>query len=211
MKHKVIGGIIFLLLGWLGYDLYWPRKVNLREMEPLEIARLEAAMWRSYYEQRPILLCWQTAELMQTQLHAPFWRSFLMAYNAASAAFVFKEGKRRSHYQQALPYLQRYYAAIYHLSDTPFDVNKTAQEELEWWIIRRERDRHPPTEWATLQANIAAKLYQKPPSAFASYARLRTDAMLLRDQKGKNITEQDWQNVQTLLNRSWTALHKAVK
>ena len=38
-----------LLAVWIAYDLYAPHKVDIRDFDADEVARLDTAMWRSYY------------------------------------------------------------------------------------------------------------------------------------------------------------------
>ena len=45
-----------------------------------------------------------------------------------------KNGKQRSDYEKALPDLLKFYQSIRKMSDLPFDVNRAARLELEWWI-----------------------------------------------------------------------------
>jgi hypothetical protein len=85
-----------------------------------EVARLETAMWRSYYAKEHVRLFAQLAELMRRQYHMPFARSNLVAYHAAKAAFVFKKGNCRTDYEKALPNLVHFYTAIRNVSDTAF-------------------------------------------------------------------------------------------
>ncbi|GAB3953844.1 hypothetical protein GCM10028805_38380 [Spirosoma harenae] len=210
MKRYLIPATILLGV-WILVDLLIPRHADLRRFDPAEVARLDADMWRSYYERKPAKLFWQSAELIRTQVHAPFWRSFVIAYHAAKAAFIFKDGKGRADYNRALPDLEAFYAAIAKLGNQSLDVPQTARNELEWWIIRREREKHPPMEWANLQAQTVADMYQISVGDCIEYAQLRTDAMLFRDQKGEAITEADWQKIQTLLHQSWQSLRKAVE
>jgi hypothetical protein len=47
-------------------------------------------------------------------------------------------------------------------------------------------------------------MYGQPAEAFAEHARLRAEAMLLRDGGG------DWGRIGQLLDRSWVLLHAAV-
>lgn len=211
MNKKLLVLALGLLAGWVVSDLYWPRRVDLRQFEPAEVARLDAAMWRSYYEKKPLLLFWQSATLVREQMKAPFWRSFVIAYHAAKAAFIFKDGKNRTDYNRALPDLEAFYGAIARLSNQPIDVATTARNELEWWIIRRDRDRHPPAEWAALQARIAADLYHVPTPSCTRYGQLRTQAMLFRDQRGAAITENDWLHIHQLLGQSWQSLARVVR
>src|SRR6185295_14832285 len=46
----IVGVVALAVLGWVLYDLYAPRTAHLREFDADEVARLETAMWRSYYE-----------------------------------------------------------------------------------------------------------------------------------------------------------------
>src|SRR5215510_8203270 len=117
---RVIALVLALLIGGVIYDLYYPRTTHLREFDPDEVARLETAMWRSYYDKERLKLFNQLSELLRTQYHLPLVRSNQVAYYAANAAFVFKNGKQRSDYEQALPDLIKFYTAIRKISDIPF-------------------------------------------------------------------------------------------
>ncbi len=203
--------LLVLLVGWVLADLYRPVKTDFRHFDPAEVGHLDAVMWRSYYERRPVQLFLQLASLMRTQFGAPFWRSYGLAYRAAKAAFVFKDGKNRMEYARAMPDLQRFYAGLSGLSTEPFDADFVAKQELKWWIIRRERDRHPPAEWERTLADEAAALYHVPAARFGTHARLRVQAMLHRDALGPRITEKDWWEIDALLRDCWLALHEAVK
>src|SRR6185436_4770825 len=125
--------IVLVLLGsFVAYDLYYPRTTNLRQFNSDEVARLETAMWRSYYDKQRLKLFRELAELLRTQYNMPLVRSNLVAYYAANAAVVFQRGKQRSDYEKALPDLVRFYQSIRQMSDIPFDVNEAAKLELEW-------------------------------------------------------------------------------
>lgn len=101
---------------WLGSTLdrpaSKPHTVDLRRFDPDAVAELETAMWRSYYDRERLQLFLQLRELMQAQYHFPRLAAFQEAYLAARAAFLFKEGRDRSDYERALPYLQSYYQEI---------------------------------------------------------------------------------------------------
>jgi hypothetical protein len=100
---RVIALVLVLLICGVLYDLFMPRTTRMREFDPDEVARLETAMWRSYYEKQRLSLFNQLAELLRTQYHMPPARSKLVAYYAANAAFVFKKDEQRSDYEKALP------------------------------------------------------------------------------------------------------------
>src|SRR5215210_6142249 len=122
MKRIVFRSILIvlvLLVGAVLYDLYYPRTAKMREFDPNEIARLETAMWRSYYDKKQVQLFNQMSELLRTQYHMPLVRSNQIAYYAAYAAFTFKEGKSTADYEKAIPELVKFYGAIRKMSDIP--------------------------------------------------------------------------------------------
>lgn len=204
--------VIIALLGWGAYDLYGSRRTSLRDFEPDEVARLETAMWRSYYARERVRLFNQLAELLRTQYHLPLLRSNRVAYAAADAAFVFKDGKDRADYEKALPDLVNFYSSIREVSDVPFDVNRAARLELEWWIIHRERSKHPPADLERALAELPAEIYGVPADRLMEHARLRAEAMRIRDEKAAagRLTEEDWKKIDELLHQSWRSLWKAV-
>jgi hypothetical protein len=170
-------------------------------------------MWRSYYEKRRLSLFNQLSELLQTQYNMPLLRSNLVGYYAANAAFVFKKGKQRTDYEKALPDLVRFYEAVRKISDLPFDANRAARLELEWWIIHRERAKHSPDDLPKALAELQATLYSMPIDPLMEHGRLRAEAMTIRDTKAEagGVTEADWARIDELLHQSWRSLSAAVK
>jgi hypothetical protein len=210
---RVVLVVFVLLLGAVLYDLYFPRTAHLREFDADEVARLETAMWRSYYQKQRLRLFNQLSETLRTQYHMPLVRSNQVAYYAANAAFTFKQGHGLSDYEKALPDLIKFYGAIRKMSDIPFDVDRVARLELEWWIIHRERARHPPGDLTKALAELQAEIYQVPVDRLKEHGRLRADAMTIRDTKAESggVTEEDWAKINELLRQSWRSLEKAVK
>jgi hypothetical protein len=211
-RWLVLGALLLGLLAWAGFDLLAPRQTSLRAFDAQEVARLETAMWRSYYDKERLALFGQLAELLRQQYRLPLLRSNAVAFQAAKAAFVFKEGRGRSDYEKALPNLVKYYSAIRAVSDIAFDVDQVAKLELEWWIIHRERNKYSRADLDRSLAELPAALYQMPVEKFAEHARLRAEAMLIRDQKAEQggVSDTDWQRIDELLQASWQSLHHAV-
>ncbi len=205
--------VLFAISAWVLYDLYAPRTAHLREFDADEVARLETAMWRSYYEKAQVRLFKQLSELLRTQYDMPLIRSNQVAYYAANAAFVFKDGKQRSDYEEALPDLVKFYQSLRNISDIPFDADRAARLELEWWIIHRERAKHPPGDLAHALAELQAEIYRIPIERLLEHGRLRAEAMTLRDTKADTggVTEADWAKIDELLHQSWRSLAVAVK
>jgi len=208
----VILAILILGLGWLAFDLYGPRHHSLRDFDPNEVARLETDMWRSYYARQRLKLFNQLAELMRSQYGMPLATSNAVAYQAAKAAFVFKEGKKREDYEKALPNLVKFYQAIHDGADVDFDVQKAAKLELEWWIIHRQRDKFKPGDLDRSLAELPAEIYRVPVERLMEHARLRQEAMTIRDKKAEEggVTEADWQKIHELLQASWKSLFDVV-
>ncbi|MEZ5426799.1 MAG: hypothetical protein R2747_11065 [Pyrinomonadaceae bacterium] len=202
-----------LLAGWILFDLNAPQKVDIREFDADEVARLDTAMWRSYYSRERLQMYRELTELLEKQYKFRFWRRQLVAFYAARAAFVFKDGHSRSDYEKALPDLENFYGQIRDVSTTDFDVRRAAELELEWWIVHRERDKYEEGDLALALAEGAAAIYKMPVEDFLEYGRFRADAMEIRDTRAETggVSEEDWQKIDDLLHRSWRSLHSAVK
>ena len=209
----IIGLGLVVVVGWVAFDLYAPRTAHLREFDPDEVARLETAMWRSYYEKQRLRLFRQLSELLRTQYNMPLVRSNQVAYYAADAAFVFKKGKQRADYEKALPELVKFYEAVRKISDIPFDVERVARLELEWWIIHRQRASHQPGDLERALAALQAEIYHVPVERLLEHGRLRAEAMTIRDTRAEagGVTEADWARIDELLHQSYRSLAAAVK
>ncbi|MGE0886897.1 MAG: hypothetical protein AB7P14_25530 [Blastocatellales bacterium] len=209
----IILALVIAGLVWLGFDLYGPRHHSLRDFDPNEVARLETDMWRSYYAKERLKLFNQLAELMRSQYGMPFATSNAVAYQAAHAAFVFKEGKTREDYEKALPALVSFYQAIHDGADVDFDVQKAARLELEWWIIHRQRNKYSLEDLNRSLAELPAEVYRVPVERLMEHARLRQEAMTIRDKRAEEgaVTEADWAKIEELLKASWLSLWKAVR
>jgi len=197
---------------WIAVDLWRPVSSNLRKFDPEVVARLDTDMWRSYYAKERLKLFNQLASLLRQQYKMPMARSYVVALDAAKAAFVFKDGKSRADYERALPDLVSYYQAIHNVSETTFDVNRAAALELEWWIVHRERHHHAEGDLDQALADLAAEVYRMPAPRFAEHARYRAEAMIVRDTRAekRKLSEADWEKIHSLLRQSWTSLWHAV-
>lgn len=209
IKRILLFVLAMLLLG-LALDLTIPLNKDFKKFDPEVVGKLDAEMWRSYYERKPLKLFFQLSKLMREQFHSPYFRSYLLAYYSAKAAFVFKDGNSRIQYASALPHLNSYFGQLNEMSDTPFNFHKLAQEELEWWIIRREHDQYSPKDWEKVLSKEGEIMFHMPAEKFVGYAKDRVQAMLLRDDKGQAIEEKDWERITKLCIQAWTKFHKAL-
>lgn len=209
-------GVLFvgavLVAAWIAIDICTPHQVDIRDFDADEVARLDTAMWRSYYSRQRLKLYCELTELLEKQYKLNFWQRQFMAFRAAKAAFVFKDGESRKDYEKALPDLENFYADIRDISTTGFDADRAARLELEWWIVHRERKHYPPGSLSKALAETAAVVYNVPAERFKEHADLRAEAMDIRDTKAEQggVTEADWARIDELLHRSWRSLHAAV-
>src|ERR1044072_6178073 len=205
-KLRVFLIILALLLAYALFDLYRPRPSKMSSFDANEVAQLEPGVWKSYYSRERLKLYNQLTELLRTQYNLPFVRSNAVAYQASRAAFVFKDGHNRGEYERALPYLVKFYRSVRAVSDVPFDVDRAARLELEWWIIHRERASHAPGDLDRALADLPADLYGVPAARLMEDARLRAEAMTIRDTKADQGggTQTDWARIEELLPASWT-------
>jgi len=201
------------VLAWAAWDLYGPRRHSLADFQPEEVGRLETAMWRSYYAHERVRLFGELAALLRRQYDLPALRSFAVAYHAARAAAVFQRGHSHADYEKALSEVEQFYSGIRRVSAEPFDVRRAARLELDWWIIHRERAWHPREDLDTTLAALQAELYALPQERLAEHARLRAEAMLLRDRGAETggPTAEQWAEIHRLLRLSWRSLWEAVR
>ncbi len=98
------------------------------------------------------------------------------------------------------------------MSSEAFVVEQAARSELRWWIIHRQRQIHTPTDLEQALAYTAAAVYHISPQQAMDHARLRVQAMTLRDTKATtgSLTEQDWHDIEQLLSQSWQSLWATV-
>jgi hypothetical protein len=208
----VLAGTVLAGAGWAaGRIARGPARVDIRAFDPDEVARLETDMWRSYYDRRRLPLFGQLVALLRGQFRLSPARSLATAFLAARAAAVFQVGRDHADYQRALPYLERYYAAILAVSDTPFDAARAARLELDWWIVHREtaEQARGPGELERALAELAAELYQVPAERLGVHAERRAEAMTIRDRRAQEpggVAEADWDRIQSLLRLAWRAL-----
>ncbi|MEM9719951.1 MAG: hypothetical protein AAGA10_11910 [Bacteroidota bacterium] len=209
-KRSIVLFPLLLLYLWTGGMPFLGRGSDLRAFNPVVLGKQEANMWRYYYEGRRFKLFNQLAKTLRVQFHAPYLKSYSLAMRASRAALIFQKGQNRKDYAKALPHLEKYYAGIKKVSGRSFEVESIAKRELEWWTIRREREKHPPADWVTEIAAIAAEVYAIPQQSTKPHAEKRVEAMLMRDAKGDSVTEEDWEAIEEILIESWTALFDAV-
>jgi hypothetical protein len=188
----------------------WPRRADLRALEPAEMARLETAMWRDYYEKRYPALFYHLYALSRTQFGFSPLDSVRIALSAAQAARAFQPTRSREAAAAALPQLVVYYEMLRPAAPNAFDVEAAARLELDWWQARREAV--APADYGVTIAKVTAMTYGKRADdpAMLRSGIVRAEAMSLRDARGQGITDSDWREIESRLLEAYRLLKAGI-
>src|SRR6266702_1414251 len=87
--RRIVLALAILVAAGVAYAC-WPRQADLRAFDPAEMARLETAMWRDYYEKHYATLFYHLYESSRTQFGFSPLVSFRIALSSALAAKTFQ-------------------------------------------------------------------------------------------------------------------------
>ena len=186
---------------------FLPRGANLRAFVPVEIASIETASWRHYYEKDYLGLFADLYRLSASQFHFSPWQSVCIAVDAARAAYAFQGTHSRTEAARALPALRAYFAAVAPATSR-LDAEAAARAELDWWQARREAV--GPEDYGVRIAHVTTLLYGVDNPAVREAGILRARAMHYRDERGAKITDADWAAIDRQLVASYEHLKRGV-
>jgi hypothetical protein len=183
-----------------------PRHADLRAFDPAELARLETAMWRDYYDKRYAALFYHLYESTRTQFGFSPLMSLHIALSAAEAARTFQPTRSRQEADAVLPALMAYYSDFAPAAPVTFDVEKAARLELDWWQARREAV--GPQDYGLTIARVTALTYGKSAddTGIRQFGVARAEAMAYRDARGKGVTGADWAAIEAQLAGAYRSL-----
>jgi hypothetical protein len=183
-----------------------PRHADLRAFDPAEMARLETAMWRDYYDKRYAALFCHLYQSTRTQFGFSPLQSLRIAFSAAEAARAFQPTRSRREADAALPALVAYYRDFARAAPVAFDVGEAARLELDWWQARREAV--GPQDYGLTIGRVAALTYGKSAdeAGVRHFGIARAEAMAFRDARGEAITQADWVRIEGQLCDAYRSL-----
>lgn len=185
-------------------------KSNLRQFDYKKVAKLDADMWRSYYNHQFIKMFLQLLQVMRTQLHLNWFLTLRLALYSGLAATDYRLKKGHENYPRVLINLIKFYKVISKNCTEPFDFQKAAEFELEWWDIHRYPGKYKKSLEQSL-ADTQAVIYHCDAAQFKDYAHYRSVAMLLPNHEGdKQNNPPDWDKINELLVKSWQSLHRTM-
>lgn len=189
------------------------RKTSLRDFDYKEVAHHEAAMWRAYYQHSFLKLFIQLSRITRSQLRLNWFVTLRLAYHSAFAAMYYRVGKGDKKTVVPLKHLTTWYRIISKHSTRPFDYKKAAQADIDWWDLPR----YPGKSSQKLQDGLASSagfMYNTDPKKLRAYAQHRTEAMYVpthENEGDSRKTQAAYQEIETLLEKAWSSLHKAVQ
>jgi hypothetical protein len=186
-------------------------KSDLRQFDYEKVAGLDTDMWRSYYNHQFLKMFVQLLQVMRTQLRLNWFLTFRLALYSGWAAADYRLQKGREDYPRVQKNLVKFYKIISDNCTEPFDYQKAAELELEWWDIHRYPSRYKKNLEQSL-ADTQAAIYHTRPTKFKEYAHSRAVAMLLPNHEGdKQENPPDWDEIHKLVLKSWQSLHTAIQ
>lgn len=187
-------------------------KIDLKKFDYLQVAKLDADMWRAYYNHHFIKLFILPVTLLKIRTGLSIFLSTRVAYYSVWAAAYYRLYKHKGvNNARVLKNLTKFYKIVSDHSVQPFNYAKAAELELAWWDVHRTLYKNSKKLEQSL-ADAAAVVYNLPASRLQKYAHFRAQAMILPRHEGdKQLIPTDWDKVVHLLNKSWQALHSAVQ
>jgi hypothetical protein len=184
-------------------------KIQLTKFEYKAVAKLDMAMWDSYFNgnRGALKLFIQAFKLIKLQLGFSWLATLEMAYFTARAALYYRLKKHNEDYAGAERYLNKLFHTVSNNCSQPFDFKKTARLELEWWDIERYPEKHKKSLEVALAENMAC-LFNVPVNSMEGYGTHRARAIKLIADKNHKANKSE---VEIQFKKAWESLHSAVE
>lgn len=200
--RKLLPYLLLFLMAAGGAWFWWQRQMP----DARAVAAAETRMWQAYYAADPLRLHGELTALLQAQFHLPPAEANAVAQNLAMAAYKF-ETSDGDYETLVLPDLERAYGQLRTALKRPFDPRQAARAELAWWVARRTPGQDSAQQVGAKIGQLYGIVYGAERPGFIEAGVLRAEAGRLRDSGGANC---DWQQVESLLQRSYQALVRAI-
>lgn len=184
-------------------------KSDITQFDYQKIAKLDTNMWISYRKsnRKFIGLSLQAFRLIKHELRFSWITTARMAFYAGRAAAVYRLRKGNENYVKAQKNLTKLFKTVSDNCTKPFNYNKAAKLELEWWDIQRYPEKHKKSLEQSLAENMAA-VYNVTPKRTEGYGRNRAKALSLLNKDDQRFDKGEFS---TLLKKSWKSLHDSIQ
>jgi len=179
---------------------------DIAAFEPREIGRLEAGLWRSYYEEDWVKLGWRIMRIACQQYRFSWWDGGRLALHATQAAAWFRH---HTDDPRCLLALEKYYWVVQGGAHVKLDVREAARLELEWWKARRSNV--PAEKYGQTIARLTGLLYGISEEKASLMSSKRAGAMAYRDaRRDGKMSEADWERVEQQLAAAYEVLRASL-
>ncbi len=153
---------------------------RMRLFNPYKLAYYETRNYVTYYQRRWLELMRATVELVKESFGLNYAQAMYGAYLIASAEFAWAP---QDHDVRVVENkLRTFYQFVRTINRETFDLERTTQAELSWWVAHREHFGDPHNE-SVVEAftNLNAELFQVPKDRVREAAYWRAAAVLFSD------------------------------
>lgn len=195
-----------LLIGVLVW-FFWPAKPDLAGFDPNELGRLEAAMWRDYYQQDWMALSGHAWQVARRQYKFSRWDSLRLAWHSVQAARAFRQDTLN---ESAVADMTDYYRIVAQDAPPTFAPDQAARLEVQWW--RQRRADAPPADWGRTIAQLTSAIYGCSAEEVLPAAQARVAAMVYRDaRRTTGLREDEWGEVSRQLANAYALLKRTIE
>ncbi|MCX7869728.1 MAG: hypothetical protein N2322_07225 [Terrimicrobiaceae bacterium] len=175
-------------------------------IKPAEAARIEAQMWRDYYEGRWWRLAFGSFEMARRQFGFSAMDALRLGWHAARAARKFRHD---THSPESVAELVGYYRVVSGRAPNLRDPARAAELEVKWW--RQRREAASPEVYAWTIAELAAAVHGGNASSFYPASLARARAMAWRDaRRHGGMGDEEWGEVARQLEEAWRLFRVAL-
>lgn len=208
---------LFLLLALLTGS---PAEANQIEKQGIQtFASAETKTWEDYYQKNQAALVEDITHLISMQYQVSQLQVLEeVTPKIALAALRFKNlpssTTPKEYEAKVLPLLTSAYRNLKEIVHASWDPAKVAKADLDWWIFRRQADKHDPEIVAKRMNDLFQLVFgSEDQQHFIRAAYLRATAARYRDLSALSwggMSPSDWQVVQNLLVQFYQELSRGI-
>src|SRR5690349_10016629 len=183
------------------------------EFNPDQVAYVEAAGWRAYYDRKWLKMSWLIMKLCQEQFHIPFPLSLLAAYHTIHASVAWVPVNHDE--KKVLRALEKFYHLARRYSGLTFDPTRVAALELQYFDVHRRLVGQPDkSELIQTLVSLHSAIFGLSSEQVRESAELRAKAADIVDIiTGKTSTdvEGDWSRLEEFLRQCYRSIQRELK
>ena len=185
-----------------------------RNFDPNRIGYFEKENYVAYYQKNWLKLLRVSVGLVKESFGLSWLQAIYAAYLVARAEIAFAPFPKND-VPGAKSYLRRFYQFLKNLHHEGFDVARTVELELNWWIVHRKLFGNPENqELVEALKSLYAETYGVEPAKVQEAARQRAAGMLYSDlwvNAGKPAGSQLLVQEEEALIQSYASLKEALQ